>query len=100
MNKLISKSFFQRFNLKSSLSAINYSINNKALFSYNLSKNRNKMSDEVTLAQSAKPGGDTIFGKIIRKEIPADIIYEDDKVKKFLDKRVFKKEVKVLKIIF
>ena len=100
MNKLISKSFFQRFNLKSSLSAINYSINNKALFSYNLSKNRNKMSDEVTLAQSAKPGGDTIFGKIIRKEIPADIIYEDDKVKNFLDKRVFKREVKVFNIIF
>jgi histidine triad (HIT) family protein len=58
------------------------------------------MSDEVTLAQSAKPGGDTIFGKIIRKEIPADIIYEDDKVKNFLDKRVFKREVKVLNIIF
>ena len=25
--------------------------------------------------------GDTIFAKILRKEIPADIIYEDDKVK-------------------
>ena len=25
-------------------------------------------------------GGDTIFGKIIRKEIPADILYEDKKV--------------------
>ena len=25
-------------------------------------------------------GGDTIFGKIIRKEIPADILYEDEKV--------------------
>ena len=24
--------------------------------------------------------GDTIFGKILRKEIPADVIYEDDKV--------------------
>jgi hypothetical protein len=24
--------------------------------------------------------GDTIFGKILRKEIPADIIHEDDKV--------------------
>ena len=39
-----------------------------------------KMSDEATLAQSAKPGGDTIFGKIIRKEIPSNIIYEDDQV--------------------
>ena len=38
------------------------------------------MSDEVNLAQTAKPGGDTIFGKIIRKEIKADIIYEDEKV--------------------
>lgn len=35
-----------------------------------------KMSDEATLAQNAKPGGDTIFGKIIRKEIPAKLIYE------------------------
>ncbi|MFP4009720.1 MAG: histidine triad nucleotide-binding protein [Spirulinaceae cyanobacterium] len=28
---------------------------------------------------------DTIFGKIIRKEIPADIIYEDDKSLAFKD---------------
>lgn len=35
---------------------------------------------EVEKAQSAGPpaGGDTIFGKIIRKEIPAKILYEDD----------------------
>ena len=38
------------------------------------------MSDEVAKAQTAKPGGDTIFGKIIRKEIPSDIVYEDDQV--------------------
>jgi histidine triad (HIT) family protein len=41
------------------------------------------MSDEVVKAQSAVPpsdANDTIFGKIIRKEIPADIIYEDDQV--------------------
>ncbi len=38
------------------------------------------MSDEVAKAQAASAGGDTIFGKIIRKEIPADIIYEDDQV--------------------
>lgn len=35
---------------------------------------------EVELAQSAAPGGDTIFGKILRKEIPANFIYEDDQV--------------------
>jgi len=29
--------------------------------------------------------GDTIFGKIIRREIPADIIYEDDLVLAFND---------------
>lgn len=31
-------------------------------------------------AQVAKPGGDTIFGKIIRGDIPCDFIYEDDQV--------------------
>ncbi|MBX7143715.1 MAG: histidine triad nucleotide-binding protein [Oligoflexia bacterium] len=30
-------------------------------------------------------GGDTIFGKIIRREIPADIVYETDKVLAFRD---------------
>lgn len=35
---------------------------------------------EVTKAQSAVPGGDTIFGKILRKEIPTKFIYEDEKV--------------------
>jgi len=44
------------------------------------SKLEKKMSDECQLAQTAKPSGDTIFGKIVRKEIPADIIYEDDQV--------------------
>lgn len=39
-----------------------------------------KMASEVEKAQSAAPGGDTIFGKIIRKEIPCKFIYEDDKV--------------------
>ena len=42
-------------------------------------------SDEVDKAKAAaadkiKNADDTIFGKIVRKEIPADIIYEDDKV--------------------
>ena len=47
-----------------------------------ISKN---MSEEVKLAQAAAPGGDTIFGKIIRKEIPANILYEDDKCLAFHD---------------
>ena len=34
------------------------------------------MADEIAKAQAARPGGDTIFGKIIRKEIPAKIIFE------------------------
>lgn len=38
------------------------------------------MADEVQLAQSAQAGGDTIFGKILRKEIPCKFIYEDDLV--------------------
>ena len=40
------------------------------------------MSDEVSKAQTAKPGGDTIFGKILRGEIPATFLYEDDLVMK------------------
>ncbi len=38
------------------------------------------MSNEADLAQTAVPGGNTIFAKIIRKEITAKIIYEDEKV--------------------
>ncbi len=38
------------------------------------------MSDEVSKAQDAAPQGDTIFGKITRKEIPVTFIYEDDQV--------------------
>ncbi|XP_031467605.1 histidine triad nucleotide-binding protein 1 [Phasianus colchicus] len=43
------------------------------------------MADEIRKAQSARPGGDTIFGKIIRKEIPANIIYEDEQCLAFHD---------------
>ncbi|XP_075241005.1 adenosine 5'-monophosphoramidase HINT1-like isoform X1 [Convolutriloba macropyga] len=43
------------------------------------------MSDEVQKAQVAAPGGHTIFGKIIRKEVPADILYEDDQCLAFSD---------------
>lgn len=38
------------------------------------------MADEMAKALVAKPGGDTIFGKIIRKEIPATLLHEDDLV--------------------
>lgn len=38
------------------------------------------MAEETAKAQVAQPGGDTIFGKIIRKEIPVDLLYEDDQV--------------------
>ena len=38
------------------------------------------MADEVAKAQTAQPGGDTIFGKIIRKEIISTMIYEDEQV--------------------
>lgn len=38
------------------------------------------MSNEVDKASTAQPGGDTIFGKILRKEIPCNFIYEDDRV--------------------
>uniref|UniRef100_A0A674APX9 Uncharacterized protein n=1 Tax=Salmo trutta TaxID=8032 RepID=A0A674APX9_SALTR len=34
--------------------------------------------DEIAKAQVAQAGGDTIFGKIIRKEIPAKILFEDE----------------------
>ncbi|KAM9367449.1 adenosine 5'-monophosphoramidase HINT1 [Phaethornis superciliosus] len=43
------------------------------------------MADEISKAQAARPGGDTIFGKIIRKEIPATIIFEDDQCLAFHD---------------
>lgn len=45
--------------------------------------------DEETKAKKAakesREGTDTIFDKIIRKEIPADIIYEDGKCLAFKD---------------
>lgn len=42
-----------------------------------------KMKSEVEKAQEAGPESDTIFGKIIRKEIPANIVMEDDDVSHF-----------------
>ncbi|XP_041457857.1 histidine triad nucleotide-binding protein 1-like [Lytechinus variegatus] len=43
------------------------------------------MADEQTLSQTAKPGGDTIFSKIVRKEIPAQILFEDEEILAFKD---------------
>lgn len=39
------------------------------------------MSDEVEKAKVAAPTGDTIFGKILRGEIPCNFIYEDEHVR-------------------
>merc|ERR1712179_227981 len=44
-----------------------------------------KMADEVAKAQQAQPGGETIFGKILRGEIPTTFIYEDDQRVAFKD---------------
>lgn len=38
------------------------------------------MADETAKAQTAQAGGDTIFGKITRKEIDVNFLHEDDKV--------------------
>jgi histidine triad (HIT) family protein len=35
--------------------------------------------------QITKPMGDTIFSKIIRREIPANVVYEDDLCLAFTD---------------
>ena len=38
------------------------------------------MANEVEKAQQSQPGGDTIFGKIIRGEIPTEFLHQDDQV--------------------
>ncbi|XP_069549079.1 adenosine 5'-monophosphoramidase HINT1 [Brachyistius frenatus] len=43
------------------------------------------MADEMAKAQVAKPSGDTIFGRIVRKEIAVKFVYEDDKCVAFPD---------------
>lgn len=50
--------------------------------SYNFTKisGPNFKMSEVEKSSIASPGGDTIFGKILRKEIPCNFIYEDDRV--------------------
>lgn len=54
--------------------------NSSQIRKFHLTRRLNEMSDEERAAAAANPGGDTIFGKIVRKEIPAKIIYEDDQV--------------------
>uniref|UniRef100_A0A131XHE1 HIT domain-containing protein n=1 Tax=Hyalomma excavatum TaxID=257692 RepID=A0A131XHE1_9ACAR len=43
------------------------------------------MDSEVKKAQLATETGDTIFGKIVRGEIPTDFIYQDEKCVAFHD---------------
>jgi len=43
------------------------------------------MATEVELAQNASAGEDTIFGKILRGEIPCKLIYEDEQCVAFDD---------------
>ena len=43
--------------------------------------NQRKMATEVEKAQTATPGESTIFGRILRKEIPCNFLYEDDQVR-------------------
>lgn len=53
--------------------------------SQSITKVGNKMASERELAElaeqaSQQPHSDTVFGRIIRHEIPATFLYEDDKV--------------------
>ncbi|KAL9683948.1 hypothetical protein QQ045_021377 [Rhodiola kirilowii] len=43
------------------------------------------MASEKEAALSAVPSPTTIFDKIVKKEIPAKIVYEDDQVLAFRD---------------
>uniref|UniRef100_T1HTV0 HIT domain-containing protein n=3 Tax=Rhodnius prolixus TaxID=13249 RepID=T1HTV0_RHOPR len=43
------------------------------------------MADEVAKARAASPKKDTVFGKILRKEISAVILHEDEKCIAFED---------------
>ncbi|KAK6178559.1 hypothetical protein SNE40_013321 [Patella caerulea] len=43
------------------------------------------MSSETDKAQTAQPGGDTIFGKIIRGEISTNFLYQDESCVVFND---------------
>ena len=61
-------------------------LNSALLFTRVVASPQCSMSDEVARAQAAGPtGGDTIFGKVIRKEIPAKIVFEDEQCLAFHD---------------
>ena len=45
----------------------------------------NEMDAAKAVAKTASEGGETIFDKIIRKEIPSTIVWEDDDVLAFRD---------------
>lgn len=69
----------------------------------NRSWSSKKMSSEEDKAKIADPSQvDTIFGKIARKEIPCDFIYEDDKVRNrcYLGKTAKFEKPKDIKITF
>lgn len=72
-NSVTQFSNFLRCNYR--ISAFNFTRTSRPAF---------KMSDELEKASTAIPGGDTIFGKILRKEIPCNFIYEDDRVSIFI----------------
>ena len=58
-----------------------FHINSCLLTESTTNDNKTKtMADEVIAAQTATPQEDTIFGKIVRGEIPTKFIYEDDQV--------------------
>lgn len=68
--------------IKNCVKLITYSNRSFLSVGQNSKHFRMASSDEVTKAQEAQPGSDTIFGKILRKEIPCTFIYEDDLVSK------------------
>ncbi|VDL61040.1 unnamed protein product [Hymenolepis diminuta] len=55
----------------------------RSVFSYRLCLRG--MASEIEKAQTAKPDEDNIFAKIVRKEVPAKFIYEDDECVAFHD---------------
>ncbi|XKL65304.1 hypothetical protein PGB90_008724 [Kerria lacca] len=64
---------------------VNYSSNQAKSRTFTSSCNFYKMADEVFKAQQATPSDDTIFSKILRKEIPCKFIYEDEQCVAFHD---------------
>ncbi|KAG9438962.1 hypothetical protein H6P81_019127 [Aristolochia fimbriata] len=50
-----------------------------------MSASPNEEASAKAAAESAETGGPTIFDKIISKEIPSDVVYEDEKVLAFRD---------------